>query len=389
MTQPKKELQANKDNPVPEDSPVVLADPETGIVSLTTAMSSKDLKAAVKLMTEQRKIIADFVKENLVKDVDYGQIEATSKAGKSFKSKPTLYKPGMEKILSLFGLATELKKDTQTLEMTDIRNAIAFKCVITRNGQKIAEGRGAAVVGDMGRDLNSTIKIAEKRARMDACLSLGFSEYFTQDMDDSDYRQKPKFVPNNQASRPPAIDPEGPVTDKQRKTMFALMHKAGINEPDAMKLTLKLNGFPESTKEMTVKDASAMIDMLVRDDFIRPEEDQPPATDDDLPVIDIDESTDVDKEVGDAIDTFLITDELKAELAENINTLGLSAQGRLRMLKEVTGHITLNALKDGDWMALSQKVDDVLNDKIKLPAEWLAKEETKTTPKQTEIGATK
>ena len=28
------------------------------------------------------------------------------------------------------------------------------------------------------------IKIAEKQARMDACLTLGFSEYFTQDLDD-------------------------------------------------------------------------------------------------------------------------------------------------------------------------------------------------------------
>lgn len=248
-----------------EEKSVVLAKDETGIVSLTSAMSSADLRKAVKLMNEQRKIISKFISENLVEGTDYGSIEGETKSGRKFVGKPTLFKPGMEKILSLFGLASELEKDTETLEMLANRqNVVAYKCIIMRNGQKIAEGRGAATVGDMGRDVNSTIKIAEKRARMDACLSLGFSEYFTQDMDDPDYKQ-----PKSQKSTAPAPTKQA-VTDKQRKMLFKLMNSCGINDPEEMKLTLRLNGYPDSTKLMERKQASEMIDKLVRDEFARP-----------------------------------------------------------------------------------------------------------------------
>lgn len=347
------------------ESELVVAE-ETGIVSLTSAMSSKDLKQAVKLMTEQRQIIADFIKENLVKDVDYGTIESTSASGKTFKSKPTLYKPGMEKILSLFGLASELEKDSETLEMTNIVNAIAFKCSITRNGQKIAEGRGAAVVGDMKRDLNSTIKIAEKRARMDACLSLGFSEYFTQDMDDPEYKNK-----TNQNTSYDSMP--GPMSDPQRKMIFVLLKKAGIEDNELQKATFNLNCPHREGEAISKKEASEFIDKLQKGTFERPAPDE--ITDDDIDLSDVDIRE----------ESVLATDEIKGSISIKLDSLGLKEAYKLRFLKEVTGKITLKGLSDAEWMDLEKKIDAVLSGTEELPVKYLADVDDKQTPSKKQL----
>jgi len=63
---------------------------------------------------------------------------------------------------------------------------IAYKCkLINRYGIVIAEGRSAVVVEDFTDfELNKAIKIAEKRAQLDAVLRLGLSDFFTQDLDE-------------------------------------------------------------------------------------------------------------------------------------------------------------------------------------------------------------
>lgn len=233
---------------------MVKTDEQAGnIVSLYTGLSTKTLKRKVDKMAEQRQIINKFVSDQLKEGKDFGTIDGTSRSGSSFKSKPTLFKPGMEKIFSLFGLTTELEKDVQTLEMLpDQTNLVAFKCNVYKGGVKIAEGRGAGTIGDLNRDANATIKIAEKRARMDACLSLGFSEFFTQDMDDPDYR-------NGNGSSPTA-SPAKPMSDKQRGLIFHLLNSRHIFG-ERQRLALQANGI-EDTSTMTSAQASEIIDKL-------------------------------------------------------------------------------------------------------------------------------
>lgn len=365
----------------PEESAVVLAEPETGIVSLTSAMSSKDLKSAVKLMTDQRKIIADFIKENLVDGVDYGVIESTSKSGKTFKSKPTLYKPGMEKILSLFGLASELTKDVETLEMlSNAHNVIAYKCIITRNNQKIAEGRGAATVGDMSRDINSTIKIAEKRARMDACLSLGFSEYFTQDMDDPEYRNggsnfnkpKPAYGGYNQPAAPKQLT--GPMTDNQRKMIFGLLVKLGHSEREEQIAIVTLNTGTKEGEQVSAQQASGLIGKLQNKTYARPktkdpEDIDPPSKGTDV-VVDPD-SVDMATLLDDVPEaTVIATEEAREDITDKVNSLGLPQIGLMRFLKDTIGKPILKNLSDSEWMQLDQKVDAILDGKVDLSDEY-------------------
>lgn len=181
----------------------------TGVSSLGDVMTTAQLKASTKKAHEQRTIITAYVHDHLVKGVDYGQIG-------NFK-KDVLFKPGQEKIFSLMNLTSRLEKDADTIDMIGAgAGVIAYICRVYRKGEEIAQGRGAAKVGENGRDINSTIKIAEKRARMDACLSLGFSEFFTQDLDDPEYQKLPEDKT------------EAPATDKQRAFVQNLLTQQGI-----------------------------------------------------------------------------------------------------------------------------------------------------------------
>jgi hypothetical protein len=185
------------DEEVTTKSPTVTSQPmevQKGFKSF----SPGELKRAMAAEVKKREIIKEFVQSQLVEKVDYGTIEATSKSGKSFKSKPCLFKPGMEKILSLFSIVSTLEKDTDTWEMLGSKpSTVCYRCHLLRGGNVIAEGRGIATVGEKDRDANSTVKIAEKRARMDACLSLGFSEYFTQDLEDMQKSNQQTEQPSN------------------------------------------------------------------------------------------------------------------------------------------------------------------------------------------------
>lgn len=186
---------------------------EVGVSSLTDVMTTATLRKGVKAATDQREIIIKYVKEHLKEGSDFGKIGSFSKS--------VLFKPGQEKIFSLMNLTSRLEKDTDTIEMLgNEKGVIAYICRVYRGGVEVAQGRGAAKVGEMKRDINSTIKIAEKRARMDACLSLGFSEFFTQDLDDPEYR-------NNATADAPATSPkdskQNPATQKQRDYIKSLI----------------------------------------------------------------------------------------------------------------------------------------------------------------------
>jgi hypothetical protein len=188
------------------------------VTSLGDVMTTAQLKASTRKAQEQRAIITTYVRDHLVKGVDYGQIG-------TFK-KEVLFKPGQEKIFSLMNLTSRLEKDSDTIDMIgDGAGVVAYICRVYRKGEEIAQGRGAAKVGENSRDINSTIKIAEKRARMDACLSLGFSEFFTQDLEDPEYRNT-----NNVAANQNGLS--GPATDKQRTLISKKLEELGVDSED-------------------------------------------------------------------------------------------------------------------------------------------------------------
>ncbi|NMA64748.1 MAG: hypothetical protein GX957_00705 [Clostridiaceae bacterium] len=160
------------------------------------------------------------VQATLKKDHDYGVIPGTNK--------PTLLKPGAEKILMMFGLTSEYEFLDRTEDYQKGFFAYTLKCILTKNGEKITEGVGQCntmegkyryrwttenklpdgvvketlpkrikdgkygeyaeykVENDDPYTLaNTVLKMAKKRAQIDAVLTVAsLSEVFTQDIED-------------------------------------------------------------------------------------------------------------------------------------------------------------------------------------------------------------
>lgn len=161
----------------------------------------------------------------LKKDHDFGIIPGTQK--------PTLLKPGAEKILMLMGLTSEYSIDDKVQDYEGGFFAFTIKCALSKGGMKITEGFGHAntregrytnrwvtesklpegvskdnlkrrekeskfKAGDkyyeyqVGNDdpftlVNTVLKMAKKRAQVDAVLTVAsLSDIFSQDLEDVD-----------------------------------------------------------------------------------------------------------------------------------------------------------------------------------------------------------
>lgn len=109
-------------------------------------------------------------------------------------SKPSLLKPGAEKILMLLGLASEYEIIEKIQDYEDGFFAYTVRCVLTKAGQVITEGLGHCNSKEKKYDSdkqdkymlgNTCLKMAKKRAQVDAALTVGsLSNIFTQDLED-------------------------------------------------------------------------------------------------------------------------------------------------------------------------------------------------------------
>lgn len=361
-----------------------LAAPET--FSIVSGVSSDELQKSLTVVTEQRKIVKEFVQENLVRDTDFGSIHVVGKdrcknqyncTVKYHWSKPVLFKPGQEKIFSLFQIRDTIQKDTETYEMLpDIRNLVAFKCTMfNRSGEKIGEGRGSAVVGDKGRDVNATTKIAEKRARMDACLSLGFSEYFTQDLDDPDYKSQREMALERTKQEADARDrdefglpvrePEEPVSDLERAYLHKLIVKLGFTSKEEIINLLKANGVADPYN-MKSGEAKNLIKKLKATDFLQPEK---PESDDDQS----DDDGLVIPEKPPAPAQLKIDDELKQYVTEQFDTINFNIRGQYWFMENAAGRpfAKWEQLEQADWRRAYDLINDILNEKVEVEKVYL------------------
>lgn len=318
-------------------------EPQTAMVtSLGDTMTTKSLQASVNRSQEQRTIISKYVKDHLVKGTDYGTIG-------SFK-KDVLFKPGQEKIFSLMNLTSRLEKDDETLSMLGNEpGVIAYLCRVYRRGEEVAQGRGACKVGENGRDINTAIKIAEKRARMDACLSLGFSEFFTQDLDDKEYGGGNASSKSNVA------------TPKQKQFIMDLFKQVGITDVIDC---IKANGVAEP-KDMTFDQASELITKLKAGTYARPDKpikaDEPvegeivddgPAGSDARPMET--ESRDLGP-IG-KVPIQVVDDQFKRDVKAKIRELGISAKDELALYRRVTEQ-PMTPKTDMHWIAVDEELN--------------------------------
>jgi hypothetical protein len=146
-------------------------------------ISAADLKKKLKNVTEKANVIEQFIRENFTEGVDF----AIAFAG---ADKKTLTKAGSEKICLLFNVEAKFRKDEETLSMIgETKGVICFLCELIdrKTGRVVSEGRGACTTAEKGNKINTAIKIAQKRAKVDAVLNMaGLSDRFTQDKGDDE-----------------------------------------------------------------------------------------------------------------------------------------------------------------------------------------------------------
>lgn len=349
--------------------------------SIVGGVTAEELRQALKVQTEQRDLIQQFIKDNLVEDIDYGKIHIIKSCAAEEKrrgscdrpyhfSKSILLKPGQEKIFSLFGITDDTQKDPEAYEMfANISGLVAYKCILYRGDRKVGEGGGAALLSQNQNDPNSTIKKARKRAKMDACLSLGFSAYFTQDLDDPEYKSQREMMNEKAAAEAERRDkdefgllprdPNAPIDAKERPMLFKMILTAGVNKYYVID-SLRLNGI-EKPESMTSGQARGLMGLIKEGAFkipvqtaAAPSVPEPIQEQENLDPVYVDDpqlSPNMDRiditlpKVASKIEQaeLIVDEDLKKNVKEVYKSLGLNARGDMWFKRLVTGR------PFGDW----------------------------------------
>ena len=142
-------------------------------------------RAGLDRRKENRNTLMEWIRSSLVEGRDFGSIMI-----KGQRSKPSLLKPGAEKIAGMLGLIPRFPNLKQyedaVIDGKSIINII-IKCELHNQiGEVIGEGVGARSVETQDNgDLNKALKMASKSAMIDATLRCaGISEVFTQDLEE-------------------------------------------------------------------------------------------------------------------------------------------------------------------------------------------------------------
>lgn len=163
-------------------------------------------RADFEALDAQRKMLVEFVAKQMVKDVDYGVIPGTPK--------PSLFKPGAEKLNRLFGLGARFTLSEKEFDRVGNFSMYAYKAEIyhLKSGHVVGECEGSCnsqekkykerkewvqvkpypakkeqvVTATPIADIDNTLrKMAQKRAYVGGTiLATGASDFFSQDLED-------------------------------------------------------------------------------------------------------------------------------------------------------------------------------------------------------------
>lgn len=228
------------------------------------------------LQTALQKIGAfqELVRTQLQQGRDYGTIPGAG-------DRKVLLKPGAEKITVLLGLRSRFDIAGKVEDFEAGFFAYLVKCsLIAPNGEVVTEGLGQANTKerryarqDAYTLANTVLKMARKRALVDAALTVGsLSDLFTQDIEDpediaaiaasrSEAYPLPREAHQEIYAKARGDDEDPPATDNQRKAIFAVSRKAGMTDEELRALVVERYG-KASTRELSKSEASELIERL-------------------------------------------------------------------------------------------------------------------------------
>jgi hypothetical protein len=253
-------VQENRDNIIP-------------FMKHSTGISSIVPEFAITLKEARKRIdiLKKFVDELMTPGVDYGIVPGVNK--------PTLLKPGAEKLCDAFGFS---KKVEVTNRLEDwYRGVFHYEVKVTlickRSGMIEAEGIGccnskeSAYKEQSGHDVvNTILKMAKKRALIDSVLSATrSSDIFTQDIEEMEWlSNKGSKVSSHSAL---------PATRKQLSFVFSIVEQKQITVEKVKALMYERYSVAES-KQLTLQQASDFIDFLKSLNYQNEEQNKKPLT---------------------------------------------------------------------------------------------------------------
>lgn len=212
---------------------LIMEEHSNEIAPVPMMVGHEELTSIMEGEAKKRMLITRYISQHMKDGTDYGTINFGGR-----KSKPSLFKPGSEKFLSLFKLIARFEKDSDTWEMAGSEpGTFAYRCtLVASNGAVVGEGRGISKLSEKpGWTINNTVKIAEKRAQIDAVLRTGaLSDFFTQDLEDmvkETYDTSP--IPENVKIEVHGTDDDMPPIpesiSEQKVVIMSLLKNRGVD----------------------------------------------------------------------------------------------------------------------------------------------------------------
>jgi hypothetical protein len=147
-------------------------------------------------MSRRTAMLKDYVREHMSEGEDYGIIPGGSK--------PTLFKPGAEKLNAVFGLSPLVEINNRIEDWDSGFVAYEVKVTLLNKRSQVIEAEGVGSCNsrerryknqDAANVANTILKMAKKRALIDATLSATrASGMFTQDLEDLDLGAQGDFA---------------------------------------------------------------------------------------------------------------------------------------------------------------------------------------------------
>ncbi len=214
-------------------------------------------QAGLERRKHNRTALMTWVRDSLVDGSDYGRIHIVGRnrcqAGNQCKnpqhfSKPSLFKPGAEKICGLLGVTVRYPTlpdyEQAALSGVNLKHIILRCEIIDVSGRVVADGIGARQLAQDNGDLNKALKMAEKSGHIDATLRMaGLSEVFTQDVEDMGLGPVQKAKPQ----------PIG-ITEQQHRRLEARITQLGLDRERVKQWLIKATqGTVSSFVQLTPK----------------------------------------------------------------------------------------------------------------------------------------
>jgi hypothetical protein len=195
-----------------DQSVVAVQEHERRALANPMDMNHEQFKQALELRKANRDMLIEWVRASLVEGVDYGRLHIVKKSScrlanegraaecqdPSHWSKPSMFKPGAEKVCAMLGVTPRYPSlpeyEQAALQGRKLEHIILRCELVNSAGMKVAEGVGARDTSKDYYDLNKSLKMCEKSGHIDATLRMaGMSELFTQDDPDPEQDEEEKL----------------------------------------------------------------------------------------------------------------------------------------------------------------------------------------------------